>query len=124
MKRVSPRRIFFCLGSLLCGLLWFGNVHQTFKAFTVIETNEPELAVDSTENETGTKITKGSAKIVDEKRPGLSSPVAASLPWYMENGVIRPTQPEGPRKRKKRKQELFPDEAPGEDRIICKEHIP
>ena len=79
--------------------------------------NEPELA----ENESGTKIKKESARTADREMPGLSSPGPVSLPWYMENGVIRPTQAEGPRKRKKRKQELFPDEAPGEDRIASNE---
>ena len=67
MRRASPRRILFCIGILLCGLLWFGNVHQTFKAFNVNVINEPELAVDSTVNETGTKYTNESAKFVDTK---------------------------------------------------------
>ena len=100
-----------------------GDVHQTFKAFTVNVIYQYDVVFDITVNETATKHTKESAKNVDKKTTGLSSPVLASLPWFMENGVIRPTQPEGPRKRKKRKEELFPDEAPGEDRIISKEHI-
>ena len=49
-----------------------------------------------------------------------SVPVPSPLAWYMERGVIRPSQPEGPKRRGKRKLALFPEEAPGEDRIASK----
>ena len=66
MRRVSPPRIFFCLGSLLCGLLLLGDVHQTFKAFTVNVIYQYDVVFDITVNETATKHTKESAKNVDK----------------------------------------------------------
>ena len=53
----------------------------------------------------------------DESKPELSSSVVSALPWYMESGLVRPSQPQAGNKRKLL---LFPDEAPGEDRIASK----
>ena len=50
MWRATPRRIFVCLASLLSGLLFLGNIHQTFKPFTVNVINQDQLAEDVTEN--------------------------------------------------------------------------
>ena len=54
------------------------------------------------------------------KNHELSAFFPSALPWYMERGVIRPVELKGPQERK---HSLFPEEAPGEDRIASKQII-
>ena len=61
-----------------------------------------------------------SAKVDKEKKPKLPSLVSISLPWYMEGGLVMPKQSVTTRNEKERKLALFPDEAPGEDRIASR----
>ena len=114
MRRATPRRIFFCLVTLISGLLLLGNIHQTFKSFTVNVINQDKLADDVTENKTVLKLSNESA---DVKKQVLPASFPSALPWYMERGVIRPVELEGPQERK---HPLFPEDAPGEDRIASK----
>jgi hypothetical protein len=102
---------------LLSGLLLLGNIHQTFKSFTVNVINQHVLADYVTENKTETKQSNESVNV--EKRE-LSALFPSALPWYMERGDIRPVEVEGPQERKLA---LFPEEAPGEDRIASKQII-
>ena len=120
MWRASPRRILFCLGGFLSGLLLLGNIHQTFKSITVNVINQEELVKDAIKNKTVIKESSTEAKGKEEAKPELSSLVSPSLPWYMEGGLIRPGHSESTSNEKERKLALFPDEAPGEDRIASK----
>jgi hypothetical protein len=117
MRRATPRRIFFCLVTLISGLLLLGNIHQTFKSFTVNVINQHEQADDVQENKTVITQSNVSANVKKQK---LSMSFLSALPWYMERGVIRPTELEGPQGMK---HALFPEEAPGEDRIASKDNI-
>ena len=117
MRRATPRRIFFCLATLLSGLFLLGNIHQTFKSFTVNVINQDKLAEDVTENKT---VIKQSNESVDGRKQELSASFPSALPWYMERGVSRPVELKGPQERK---HSLFPEEAPGEDRIASKQII-
>ena len=114
MRRATPRRIFFCLFSLLSGLLLLGNIHQTFKSFTVNVINQHEQADNVPENKTVITQSNVSANVKKQK---LDMSFLSALPWYMERGVIRPIELEGPQERK---HPLFPEDALGEDRIASK----
>ena len=82
--------------------------------------NQEELVNDAIKNKTVIKDSSTeSAKGKEESRLELSSTVSPSLPWYMEGGLIRPGYSEATNE-KERKMALFPDEAPGEDRIASK----
>ena len=119
MRRASPRRILFCLGGLVGGVYLLGNIHQTFKSVTVNVMSHYEIEAADSENKTVlAEITeiKESANS-DESKPELSSSVVSALPWYMESGLVRPSQPQAGGKRKL---SLFPDETSGEDRIASK----
>ena len=98
-----------------------GNIHQTFKSLTVNIINQEELVKNTLKN--NTVITYSSAesdKGDKESKPELTSSVSPSLPWYMEGGLMRPRHSEATRNKKERNLALFPDEAPGEDRIASK----
>jgi hypothetical protein len=63
MRRTTPHRIFFSLGSLLNGLILVGNIHQTFKSFTENVISQHELADYATENKTVIKQSNESAYV-------------------------------------------------------------
>ena len=44
--------------------------------------------------------------------------VPSNLPYYMKDGSVQPIRPQGAESRKKRNLKLFPEEDPGNDRII------
>ena len=89
-----------------------GNIHQTFKSFTVNLINQHEQANEVTENKTVIKQSNESNAV---KNHELSASFPSALPWYMERGLVRPVE--------ERKHALFPEEAPGEDRIASKDNI-
>ena len=120
MWRASPRRILFCLGGFLSGLLLLGNIHQTFKSLTVNVINQAEWVKTAIKNKTVIKDSSTERAKGQEAKPELPSSVSTSLPWYMEGGLIRPGQSEATSNEKERKLALFPDEAPGEDRIASR----
>ena len=125
--KASPRPVFLGLVSFLSGILLLINIQQTYRTFHFnnlsLEKPSEQHSSDAQKehenkqhNNKSLKLLYSSVKVYSDEITEFPSH-KSNIPWYMANGGSWPSRSKSG---EKRTAALFPDEAPGEDRITSK----